>query len=114
MTRSGGKSISFVTLFIVRETIMKMRLSFSVLRFIHFYRTLSQLRADCFSDEILTNPLATPVLDEPPPPATRQCRFVSISTVYNGKFTRASRPSLERFVGAITNFIAEIVFLLKI
>lgn len=66
-----------------------------------------------FTDEILTNPLATPVFDEPPPPATKQCRLVTISTVYNGKLTRAKRPSLGRFVGAMTNFIPEILFILQ-
>lgn len=58
---------------------------------------------------LITNPLATPVLDDPPPPATKQCRLVIISTEYNGKLTRAKRPSLgDRLVGAI--FLQSIIY----
>lgn len=55
-------------------------------------------------DWMLTNPLATPVLDDPPPPATKTCRLVNISTEYNGKLTRANRPSFS-LRGAITGVI---------
>lgn len=53
---------------------------------------------------MLTKPLATPVLDDPPPPATKTCRLVSISTEYNGKFTRANKPSFS-LRGAIVGII---------
>lgn len=53
---------------------------------------------------MLTNPLATPVFDDPPPPATKTCRLVNISTEYSGKFTRANKPSFS-LRGAITGII---------
>jgi hypothetical protein len=49
----------------------------------------------------LTNPLATPVLEEPPPPPTNTWRLVNICNVYNGKLTRAKSPSCFLRVGAI-------------
>jgi hypothetical protein len=49
----------------------------------------------------LTNPLATPVLEEPPPPPSNTWRLVSICKVYRGKLTRANNPSCFLRVGAI-------------
>lgn len=58
---------------------------------------------------MLTNPFATPVFADPPPPATKTCRLVNISTEYSGKLTRASKPSFDlRGAMAICIFYFEV------
>lgn len=52
--------------------------------------------------ERLTNPLATPVFDDPPPPPTKTCLFVSICTLNRGKLMRANTSSIFLRCGAIS------------
>lgn len=54
-----------------------------------------------YNKYLLTKPFATPVFDDPPPPATKTCRLVNISTEYSGKFTRANKPSFNLRDGPI-------------
>lgn len=61
---------------------------------------LSVLRIH-YASYSLTNPFATPVFEEPPPPPTNTWRLVNICNVYSGKLTRANNPSCFLSVGAI-------------
>lgn len=54
-----------------------------------------------FQIRIPTNPFATPVLADPPPPATNTCLLVSICTLNRGKLIRAKTLSIFLLCGAI-------------